>query len=164
MLHGMIYARHADNLTADPGDDFARRDPRLLRHRHPAAGDVHHAGAADPGDWDDLAEGAEWSRRNAATLLDTHWIGGDPAELEPYGHAAWSPARSILVLRNPSAEPATLALDPGEALEMPPEAPCRCRFRSPWRADRGGEAVMLEAGSRHEFRLAPFEVRTLQSV
>ena len=28
--------------------------------------------------WDALAEAANWSRRNADVLVDTHWVGGDP--------------------------------------------------------------------------------------
>ena len=46
MLHGLIYAKLADRLSSDPGTRFLRRGPLLLRHRHAAAGDVHHAVAA----------------------------------------------------------------------------------------------------------------------
>jgi len=35
-----------------------------------------------PQDWDALAEAAQWSRSNADVLVDTHWIGGDPAKGE----------------------------------------------------------------------------------
>ena len=31
-------------------------------------------------DWHVLAEAAKWSRANADVLVDTHWIGGDPAQ------------------------------------------------------------------------------------
>ena len=89
----MIFATHAKHLDSDPQDDF--RDevrsyfgtgtqlqemyitPQLLRD----------------GDWDTIAECARWSRAHAGTLADSHWVGGDPARLEPYGWAAWSPQR-----------------------------------------------------------------------
>ena len=29
-----------------------------------------------PENWDTLAEAAKWSRANADTLVDTHWVGG----------------------------------------------------------------------------------------
>ncbi len=37
---------------------------------------------------------ATWSLANAEVLVDTHWIGGDPAKLEVYGYASWSPAKA----------------------------------------------------------------------
>ncbi|MBA7697141.1 hypothetical protein ES703_105800 [subsurface metagenome] len=43
-----------------------------------------------PQDWDALAEAAKWSRENMDVLVDTHWIGGDPAEGHVYGWASWS--------------------------------------------------------------------------
>ena len=33
-----------------------------------------------PENWDALAEAAKWSRANADTLVDTHWVGGSPAD------------------------------------------------------------------------------------
>ena len=54
--------------------------------------------------WDVLAEGANWSRRNADVLADVHWIGGDPEVRQVYGFAAWSPRAGMLALRNPSEE------------------------------------------------------------
>jgi hypothetical protein len=90
MLHGLIFARDAERLASDPGHDFSDEvhsyfgtgthlqemyiTPTLLRSK----------------DWDVLAEAAKWSRENAKTLEDSHWIGGDPALLEVYGWAAWS--------------------------------------------------------------------------
>ena len=35
-------------------------------------------------DWDVIAECAKWSRANTDVLVDTHWVGGDPAMLEVY--------------------------------------------------------------------------------
>ncbi|HWC99447.1 MAG TPA: enterotoxin [Candidatus Sulfopaludibacter sp.] len=161
MLHGMIYASKAKNLNTDPDGDFRSeiRDyfgtgtqlqemyisPDLLSARN----------------WDDLAEAARWSRGNAATLVDTHWIGGDPAHLEPYGWASWSPSKAIVTLRNPSDKPLSYSLDVEKALELPSKAPQRYRAASPWK-EPAAEAVNLQPGKPHEVRLEPFQVLTLE--
>ena len=145
-----------------PGGRFSPRGPRLFRHRHTIAGDVYFSGSVERENWDDLAEAARWSHGNAATLVDNHWIGGDPAKLEPYGWAAWSAAKGILTLRNPSDKPQTFSFDVQKALELPPGAPQRYRASSPWKSDTGREPVTLQAGTPHEFPMAPFEVITLE--
>ena len=40
--------------------------------------------------WDRVAEAAKWAHAHAEILVDSHWVGGDPLKLEPYGYAAWS--------------------------------------------------------------------------
>jgi hypothetical protein len=163
MLHGLIYARQAEKLGTDPGDDFGDEikayfgtgtqlqemyvTPALLTQKN----------------WDGLAESARWARRNADVLLDTHWVGGDPLLLEPYGHAAWGPARGILVLRNPKDAPQSLTLDVGPAFELPDGAAPAYSARSPWAGDRGQMPLRLEAGVPHAFDLAPFQVLTLEA-
>ena len=163
MLHGLIYARHAHNLSSDPHGDFGDEvrayfgtgtqlqemyiTPSLLSSR----------------DWDVLAESARWARGNADVLVDTHWVGGDPLALETYGHAAWRPGRGILVLRNPKDAPQSLALDVGHAFELPDDAPRTYAARSPWAADRGRMPLRLQAGVEHRFDLQPFEIVTLEA-
>jgi hypothetical protein len=163
MLHGLIYARSAEKLSTDPGDDFGDEirayfgtgtqlqemyvTPTLLTQRS----------------WDTLAESALWARRNADVLVDTHWVGGDPLLLEPYGHAAWSPARGILVLRNPKDAPQPLTLDVGHAFELPDGAPTEFAAKSPWAADRGQMPLRLVAGVPQTFQLRPFQVLTLEA-
>ena len=111
--------------------------------------------------WDDLAEAAKWSRANADVLKDTHWIGGDPAWLEVYGWASWSPRKGILVLRNPSDKPQSIRVDLESAFELPPGAPQSYDAKSPWKDDASKPAIELRAKNPHEFELAPFEVLTL---
>src|SRR5205814_324196 len=110
---------------------------------------------------DMLAEAATWSRRNARTLVDTHWIGGDPKKLEVYGWASWSPTRGIVTLRNPSDKAQRFALDVASAFELPPDAPRRYASRSPWSRYRARAAVQLRAGAEHAVQLAPFQSVTL---
>ncbi len=162
MLHGMIYAAKAKNLGDDPAGDFQSEI-----HDYFGTGTQLQEMYITPDllsgqNWDDLAEAARWSRANAGTLVDTHWVGGDPAKLEVYGWAAWSPAKGILTLRNPSDKPQSLTLDIHQALELPARAAQRYLAVSPWRSVTGHKPVPLQAGTPHEFSLAPFEVATLE--
>jgi hypothetical protein len=161
MLHGMIYARDHKDLDKDPGNDFRNEirsyfgtgtqlqemyiTPSLLTSRN----------------WDDLAEAAKWSRANADVLKDTHWVGGDPAWLEVYGWASWTPRKGILVLRNPSDHEGTIRLRLQDVFELPPNARRVYSARSPWKDDAGRPAIVLRAEEAHEFHLAAFQVLTL---
>ena len=156
MLHGIVYARKARGLNVDPFDDFASEvrsyfasgtglqelyvSPDLLTERN----------------WDDLAAAAGWARANAATLRDSHWIGGDPARLQVYGWAAWSPGKAIVTLRNPSDREQDYALDIGAALELP------AGVSRAWNAvpvyEKSAAARALIAGRSVIVRLAPFQV------
>lgn len=119
MLHGMIYARKAKGLNTDPGNDF----PDEV-HSYFATGTGLQEMYISPDllseqNWDTLAGAAKWARANAVTLRDSHWIGGDPARLDVYGWASWSPGRAIVTLRNPSDQPQQFKLELKQALELP---------------------------------------------
>ena len=163
MLHGIVYAQKAPHLSTDPGNDFANEvhsyfgsgtqlqelyiTPRLLKDAN----------------WDVLAESAKWSRANAATLKDTHWVGGDPRWLAVYGWASWSEQKGILTLRNPSDKPQAVTLDAERIFELPAGAPRRYKAHSPWAADASQPAVELRAGQPYTFHLQPFQVLTLEA-
>ncbi len=108
--------------------------------------------------WDALADAAKWSRDNADVLVDTHWIGGDPAKGEIYGWAAWTKRKGILSLRNPKDQPGKITLDIGKALEPPPDAARKYSLKSPWTSDADKTAIVLSVGKEHTFELKPFEV------
>jgi hypothetical protein len=164
MLHGIIYARYAGGLATDPENAF-RDEVRSYFATGTQLQEMYITPALlTAGNWDDLAEAANWSRRHAGALVDTHWVGGDPLELEAYGWAAWRPGDAVLALRNPSDRPQTISLDIGRALELPAGAPRTYRARSPWKADADQPALTLRAGTRHEFALRPFEVLTYDLV
>jgi len=114
--------------------------------------------------WDALAEALAWMRRSADVLVDSHGIGGDPSRLEPYGFASWSPRMGILVLRNPSDAPATFAVDLQDAFELPRGAASRYELSVPWREAANRPRLTVRAGQPHTFRLAPFEVLTLEAL
>ncbi|NUQ63985.1 MAG: enterotoxin [Pirellulales bacterium] len=114
--------------------------------------------------WDRLAEAAAWARANADTLVDVHWVGGDPAKGEPYGYASWSALKGILALRNPTGDRATLAVDIEIAFELPAGAPRTYYLQSPWRDHRDAPRTRLTAGKAHRFDLAPYEVLVLEAL
>jgi hypothetical protein len=109
-------------------------------------------------DWDALAEAAKWSRDNSDVLVDTHWVGGDPAEGQIYGWASWSQRKGILSLRNPSDKSGAITVDIARAFELPDGAPQKYSLQSPWKQDTDKPAIVLTAGSDHTFELKPFEV------
>jgi hypothetical protein len=164
MLHGLIYAKQAKKLDTDPGNDFTSEVRAYFGTGTQLQEMYITASLLNQQNWDALAEAAKWSRRNASVLVDTHWIGGDPGKLEVYGWASWSPRKGILVLRNPSDQPQSMAVDVGRAFELPDDAAMQYTARSPWREARGSAAIILQAGREHTFQLAPFEVLTLDAM
>ena len=161
MLHGVIYAKQAHNLTTDPGNDF----PSEVRDYFGTGTQLQEMyvtpSLLSQANWDTMAECARWARGNADTLVDTHWVGGDPQRLEPYGWASWSPRMGILTLRNPSNRPQDIAVDVGRVFELPRSAPTRYVARSPWTEYRGMKPISFTAGQDRLIRLAPYEVLTL---
>jgi hypothetical protein len=115
-------------------------------------------------DWIVLAEAAKWSRASADVLVDTHWIGGDPGRLEPYGWAAWSPRKGIVTVRNPDDQPRQFALNLREAFELPAGAPARYSLKSPWAEHGTQPAMLLEADKPARLTLKPFEVVSYDAI
>jgi len=158
MLHGIIYARHAHGLDADPHDDFADEV-----HDYFATGTGLQELYVSPDllserNWDTLAETARWARRQAAVLRDSHWIGGDPARGEIYGFASWAPKQGVLALRNPAGEAGSFGFVLAELLELPRGEPAR------WRATPAfghGRARELRADGSARIELKPYEVVVL---
>jgi hypothetical protein len=121
--------------------------PRLLKAEH----------------WDVLAESAKWSRRNAATLVDTHWVGGDPALLQPYGWAAWGPRGGIITMRNPSDKAQAMSVDVAEAFELPDGSSRAWNARNPFATPKQRMIpTRFIATQAQRVDLRPFEVLTLE--
>jgi hypothetical protein len=162
MLHGIIYARYDDQLNTDPGNDFANEVRSYFGSGTQLQEMYITPSLLSTQNWDTLAEAANWSRANVGVLKDTHWIGGNPAWLNVYGWASWTRKKGILVLRNPSNKPQSIAIDLAKALELPEDAVRSYSARSPWKADASQPPIELNASAPHEFKLAPFEVKTLE--
>jgi hypothetical protein len=158
MLHGMIYAQHAKHLDTDPGGDFADEV-----HDYFGTGTQLQEMYITPAllsaeNWDTLAEAAKWSRENTDVLVDTRWVGGDPAMLEVYGWASWSPRKGILTLRNPSDKPQSFSVDVQKIFELPAGAAQVYQAQNSWKRDSSQPVVELRAGKPYTFHLQPFEV------
>jgi hypothetical protein len=163
MLHGIVFATNAPHLSTDPGNDFANEVRSYFGTGTQLQEMYITPSLLTEADWNVLAESAKWSRSNASTLVDTHWVGGDPLWLQVYGWAAWSPQKAILTLRNPNAQAQDFTLDVTQAFELPPGAPRKFSAHSPWAADASQPAIELEAGVPYTFHLAPFQVLTLEA-
>ena len=156
MLHGIIYARHAQGLNTDPGDAFA---DEVWSYFATGTGLQEMYVSPDlltPRNWDDLAAAAKWARERAAVLRDSHWIGGDPARAEVYGWASWAPGRAVIALRNPRDRAQAFDLDPRRVLELPEDS---ARDWTAVLVHGPGEALSLHAGAITRVTLQPFEVR-----
>lgn len=162
MLHGIIYAKENRKLNADPGHDFANEVRSYFGTGTQLQEMYITPDLLTQQDWDVLAESARWSRANAGVLRDVHWVGGDPGRLDAYGWAAWTPAKAILTLRNPSDKPQLMVIDLGKQLELPPGAERRFTARSPWKEDAGKPVMSLDADQPNTITLAPFQVLTLE--
>jgi hypothetical protein len=155
MTQGVMFANHGlandtDRLVEDIRAFFASGTNCQELYLTPSL--------LDAKTWDALAEAAIWSRNNADVLVDTHWIGGDPAKGEIYGWASWSKRKGILALRNPKDASGKITIDIGKAFELPEGAARKYSLRSPWKDDSATEPLTLSSGEEHTFELRPFEV------
>jgi hypothetical protein len=163
MLHGIVFAQKAPQLSTDPGGDFTNEVRSYFGSGTQLQEMYITPSLLSDVNWDVLAEAAKWSRNNADTLKDTHWIGGDPRWLQVYGWAAWSSRKAILTLRNPSSEAQDFAVDVGQAFELPSGAARSYIAHSPWASDAAQPEIELQAGQPRTFHLAAFQVLTLEA-
>jgi N-acetyl-beta-hexosaminidase len=163
MLHGIIYARKARGLNYDT-NNILRSEIRAFFGSGTQLQEMYITPSLmTQQNWDDLAEAAKWSRANAATLVDTHWIGGRPASNEVYGWAAWSSKKGILTLRNPSERVQSIKIDPAKVFELPKGAPKNYTIVNPFK-DQTVDVTKLTAGVETTFKLQPFEVLVIEAI
>ena len=153
----------AKKLSSDPKD--------LLDDIHMAAGSGTQlqeffvtSEMMSPELWDAVAEAVQWSRANADVLVDSHWVGGDPAKGEVYGFASWSPRKGILVLRNPAERPAHFDVNLKALFELPDGAPRRYLIQYPWRKPPGNLGKTVDATRSLAHVMAPFQVQVLEAI
>jgi hypothetical protein len=158
MLHGIITGRHAGHLSVDPNHDLAAEAWSYFGSGTQCQELYITPERLSAGEWDTIAEAARWARDDADTLADTHWIGGDPGQLQAYGWASWSPRHGILAVRNPSDKPSSISIDVAKAFELPTNAPQLYRAAGRWRSAGGVIQLEMRAGVEREISLAPFEV------
>lgn len=163
MLHGIIFADKAKHLNSADSSDFENEVWSYFGTGTQLQELYLSPGLLSERNWDDLADAERWAASNRKVLEDTHWIGGDPARLEVYGWAAWTPGKGTIVLRNPNAVPAVFALDLASALELPAGAP-RGFSVSTVHPKRAWPDRILRAGNATSVALDPFEVLVLEAV
>ena len=161
MLHGLIFAKQAEKLSTDPGDDFPREVQSYFGSGTQLQEMYITPALLSEKNWDFLAKAARWARTRSAILKDTHWLGGDPAKLAVYGWAAWSREGWVITLRNPSDKPQDFSLDLAAALELPAGAPTSYTAADPFTTDA---PLKIEAARPATIHLTPFEVTTLESL
>jgi len=114
--------------------------------------------------WPILAEAALWSKANEEVLVDTHWVGGSPINLEIYGFASWNGTKGILSLRNPSSQPLKYSVDLQQALELQPSENGTFRLKSPWKEDAGNPVRLMRSDRPEIINLAPFELMVVELI
>ncbi|SPE59564.1 conserved exported hypothetical protein [Verrucomicrobia bacterium] len=163
MLHGIIYAKLANGLNYDTNNVF-KSEVRAMFGNGTQLQEMYITPSLLTQDnWDTLAEAAKWSRENASTLVDSHWVGGAPAEHQVYGWASWSPTKGILTLRNPSRHEQRIKIDAAKVFELPPDAPKSYALVSPFK-DQQMDLTRLRAGDEATFTLKPFEVLVVEAL
>lgn len=158
MTHGIIYAQHASGLNQDPESDL---DDEIWSYFGSGTQlqELYITPAKmNPRDWDTLAAAARWSVRQAETLADVHWVGGDPGQGEVYGWAAWSPRSSVLTLRNPSGQAQSYSLDLTAALELPGKP----KGNRTMTQVNGNRSFTFPLTTSRVIDLAPYEVLVLE--
>jgi hypothetical protein len=114
--------------------------------------------------WPVLAEAAKWVKSNEAILSDTHWIGGNPLNMEVYGFASWAPAKGILTVRNPDNKTKDFEFKLNDILELPD------RYRGDFKAvsvrnDKDDRSVLrMSSGEITRLTLKPFETKVLEII
>lgn len=114
--------------------------------------------------WDCLAAAAKWSQDNAKVLQDVHWIGGDPSKEEIYGYAAWSPAKGVFTLRNPSPDSQTINIDVQKIFELPEHSSSYFELSSAINKKDTSSGIKVQKGKSFTIVLAPFEVKVFDAL
>lgn len=69
--------------------------------------------------WDQLAESVNWAKKHGKTLVDIHWVKGEPVRKEAYAFAAWRRGDGTIYLRNSAAESSAISFSLEEAFQLP---------------------------------------------
>ena len=165
MLHGIIYARKAHDLDTDPSGAFTHEVRSYFGTGTQLQEMYISHDLLSQENWDELAACAKWSRANAGTLVDTHWIGGSPRKLQVYGWASWSPEKGILTLRNPSDKEQQFTVRLDQAFQLPAGAPASYLLGSPYKQRDVAELHGgISAAQPLTFNLQPFEVLVFEAM
>jgi hypothetical protein len=161
MLHGIVLATHAKlghgKLTTASDDDF-RDEARSYFGTGTQLQELYITPSLmNDRKWDDLAAAAKWSASHSHTLVDTHWIGGDPSKGQAYGWAAWSGEGAVMTLRNPTAEEQTIEVSAEKAFELPAGVSQNYHLTAAY-SDQRVKEIDLSGKTKVTITLKPYEV------
>lgn len=110
--------------------------------------------------WDCLAKAIRWAKKNENIMVDTHWIGGSPSDLQVYGFSSWSPQKAILSLRNPSSERQVFNVNVSDVFNLPEKAGNEYKFLDVRTENNSNIAFQ---GSSFKIIMEPFEVKVFDA-
>jgi len=158
MHHGVVHGRAYQAVRVSKAGADLRREVRSYFATGAMLQELYLTPSMmTPAAWDDVAAAAKWAHARASVLRDAHWVGGDPAKLEPYGYAAWTPAAGTLMVRNPDDVPRTIRLEASEVFDLPASAPGSYDLVTPYK-DQRLATLRLTRTQPVELELKPFEV------
>jgi len=164
MYHGICIADHGQPATFDMKDQDILDDIWSFFSSGTGLQELYiNPHKLSTKNWNVLSHAIQWARVNAKTLVDVHWIGGDPENGEVYGRAAWSPKKGIISLRNPTGEVKHFHVDVLKMLEIPKGYPQVYAFNNP-RFFRGAKPDSFKAVKEFDVTLQPYEVKILEGI
>lgn len=119
--------------------------------------------------WDCIANASAWARKNAASLVDMHWVAGTPSNPPgAYAFAGWHRGNGVIYLRNASDKASSVEFSLSEAFELPAsEAPDAGYSIHPvyvyGNDDYQAPTEKIPASEKIRFTLNPLEVRILEA-
>jgi hypothetical protein len=159
MNHGIVFANgHPYGNQALKGSHDMRNDVRTYFGGGYALQELYLSpDILKAEQWDAIAEAVKWAKKNENILVDAHFIGGNPKELEVYGFAAWQKNRGTLTFRNPKKESQKFTFDIGKVFELPKGAKKSYKLKSPYK-DQRIQKLESVTGTPLTIELKPFEV------
>ena len=159
MHHGLVHGRNFQGEPIGKTGPHLRNEARSYFGNGTSLQELYLTPSMmDQAAWDDVADAANWAQANADVLVDSHWVGGDPLQLQVYGYASWNPHKVTLMLRNPNDKPQSIILDPRVVFELPPNAPTSYTLKSPYPDQRIQTIRECSTKKPLTIELKPFEV------
>jgi hypothetical protein len=112
--------------------------------------------------WPVLAEAAKWVKSNEDILSDTHWIGGNPLNMEIYGFASWTPDKGIITVRNPDNKAKDFEYKLDNILEIPDKYRGNFQLKSIRSNGNDNSVLKIVSGKTNRLSLEPYEIRIIE--
>lgn len=119
--------------------------------------------------WDCIANASSWAQKNAAALIDMHWVTGTPCNPPgAYAFAGWHRGNGVIYLRNASDKTSSLEFTLAEAFELPPTETPNADYSLQSVYVYGNDnyrapSEKLPANGKIRFTLNPLEVRIMEA-